>query len=154
MSRATETSDMKMTKASAGVVLLAGFLSAGCQTDSSTRTTKTSRSAMTSPATQPSSSITTTTTKAPAPRPTPPSPTPPAAATAATPVPEKDLTHVVSEDSPYYASSPAQGRPADGTLKAGTKVLVMMPRGSYSQVVTADGKRVYTTTSGLKPIGS
>jgi hypothetical protein len=74
--------------------------------------------------------------------------------TTTTPVPEKDLTHVLSQDEPYYATSPAQGKPADGTLKAGTKVLVMMPRGSYSQVVTADGKRVYTSTAGLKPIGS
>jgi hypothetical protein len=138
----------KMTKASAGAVLLAGVFSAGCQTDSSATTTTRTGAPMSAPATQPSSSSMTTTstmTKAPAPA---------APVTATTPVPEKDLTHVVSEDSPYYASSPAQGRPADGTLKAGTRVLVMMPRGAYSQVVTADGKRVYTTTSGLKPIGS
>jgi hypothetical protein len=147
---------MKMIKASAGVgvALLAGFLSAGCQNDSSA-TTKTTTATMSSPATRPTASMTPTTTmkKASAPAPAP-AVAPAVAVTGMTPVPEKDLTHVVSEDSPYYASSPAQGKPADGTLKAGTKVLVMMPRGAFSQVVTADGKRVYTTTSGLKPIGS
>src|SRR3954469_13164526 len=47
-----------------------------------------------------------------------------------------DLTHVVTADTPYYKSSPAQGKTADGTLKGGTKVLLLMPMGSYSQVQT------------------
>jgi hypothetical protein len=150
---------MNVMKASAGVVLMAGLLSAGCQNDSSAsaRASK----PMTSPPPA-ESSVTMRMTKTPPaantpapPRTAAPAPAPaPTVAETTTPVPEKDLTHVLSQDEPYYASSPAQGRPADGTLKAGTKVLVMMPRGSYSQVVTADGKRVYTSTAGLKPIGS
>jgi hypothetical protein len=76
-----------------------------------------------------------------------------AAPPAVTPIPDKDMTHVLASDEPYYAMSPAQGKPADGTLKAGTKVLVVMPRGSHSQVMTADGKRVYTNTAGLKAVG-
>jgi len=143
---------MKAIKASTGVALLAGVLCGGCQKDTSASASAKSSEPMAKP--QAESSVTMTTT-------TPPPTAPPLAAPAAavavtttTPVPEKDLTHVLSRDEPYYASSPAQGRPADGTLKAGTKVLVMMPRGSYSQVVTADGKRVYTSTAGLKPIGS
>jgi len=143
---------MKAIKASTGVALLAGVLCGGCQKDTSASASAKSSEPMAKP--QAESSVTMTTT-------TPPPTAPPLAAPAAavavtttTPVPEKDLTHVLSRDEPYYASSPAQGRPADGTLKAGTKVLVMMPRGSYSQVVTADGKRVYTSTAGLTPIGS
>ena len=131
-----------MMKTSAAVALLSGAVLAGCESNKS-ETAKALPSDMKAPATQPA-----VTTMTPAKSATPASPAP-----AVTPVPEKDLTHVVSTDSPYYASSPAQGRPADGTLKAGTKVLVMMPRGPYSQVVTADGRRVYTTTAGLKPVG-
>jgi hypothetical protein len=146
---------MKAIKASTGVVLLAGVLCAGCQKDSSAGASAKSSEPMAKP--QAAESSTMTTTKAPPPTSTPPIAAPaaaPVAVATTTPVPEKDLTHVLSKDEPYYASSPSQGRPADGTLKAGTKVLVMMPRGSYSQVVTADGKRVYTSTAGLKPIGS
>ena len=150
---------MEMTKAFAGVAVLAGLLSAGCQSDSSASAKATGPK--TTPAPAESSVTMTTTTKAPPAAPPPTRTTTPAPAPAAapvvaattTPLPEKDLTHVLNQDEPYYASSPAQGRPADGTLKAGTKVLVMMPRGSYSQVVTADGKRVYTSTAGLRPIG-
>jgi len=147
---------MKAIKASTGVALLAGVLCGGCQKDTSASASAKSSEPIAKP--QAESSVTmTTTTKAPPPTSTPPvaaAAAAPVVVTATTPVPEKDLTHVLSRDEPYYASSPAQGRPADGTLKAGTKVLVMMPRGSYSQVVTADGKRVYTSTAGLKPIGS
>ena len=147
---------MKMIKASAGVALLAGFLSAGCQTDSSAGAKATGRMSNPPPPESSATMTTTTTTRMPPAAPPPArvaAPAPARGAEATTPVPEKDLTHVLSKDEPYYASSPAQGRPADGTLKAGTKVLVMMPRGSYSQVVTADGKRVYTSTAGLTPIG-
>jgi hypothetical protein len=77
----------------------------------------------------------------------------PAPAVAAVAVPEKDMTHVVTKDEPYFAATPAQAKKADGTLKAGTKVVLMMPRGPYAQVMTADGKRVYTSTAGLSPVG-
>ena len=77
----------------------------------------------------------------------------PAAATEAA-IAEKDMTHVVSKDESYFGSMPMAGKKPDGTLKAGTKVVVLMPRGGYSQVMTADGKRVYTTTAALKPVGS
>ena len=82
----------------------------------------------------------------------PTTPAPAAAAEAA--IAEKDMTHVVSKDESYFGSMPAAGKKPDGTLKAGTKVVVLMPRGGYSQVMTADGKRVYTTTAALKPVGS
>jgi hypothetical protein len=63
------------------------------------------------------------------------------------------MTHVLTKDEAYYATSPAQARSPDGTLKAGTKVVLLMPRGSYSQVMTADGKRAYVSTASLKPVG-
>ena len=69
-------------------------------------------------------------------------------------VPDKDMTHVLTQDEAYYATSPAQAKKPDGTLKAGTKVVLLMPRGSYAQVMTGDGKRVYTSTAALKPVGS
>ena len=63
-----------------------------------------------------------------------------------------DLTHIVTTDTPYYKSSPSQGKPADGTFKSGTKVLLLMPMGSYSQVQTESGTKGYVTTESLKPI--
>ena len=81
-------------------------------------------------------------------------PTTPAPAAAEAAIAEKDMTHVVSKDESYFGSMPMAGKKPDGTLKAGTKVVVLMPRGGYSQVMTADGKRVYTTTAALKPVGS
>lgn len=128
---------MDRLNASAVVVLLALGAGFGCKSESSEPTSSKSMS----PAATPTAASPTTMPSA-----------APMATTAA--VPEKDMTHVLTGDQPYYATSPAQGRPPEGTLKAGTKVVLVMPRGSYSQVMTADGKRVYTSTAALKPVGS
>ena len=66
----------------------------------------------------------------------------------------KDMTHVLTKDEPYYTVDPAAGSatPA-GTLKAGSKVLVIIPGAPYSQVVTDMGVSAYTMTEGLKPLG-
>ena len=111
--------------------LLTGIVCTGCAKDSKSDDTP---------------AKTTQTTAAPTTKPA-------AAASATAAVPDKDMTHVLTKDEPFYATSPAQARQPDGTLKAGTKVVVLMPRGSYSQVMTADGKRVYTSTAALKPVG-
>ncbi len=42
-------------------------------------------------------------------------------------LPDKDMTHTLSADSPYFKSMPAKDAKPDGTWKAGTKVLVMIP---------------------------
>jgi hypothetical protein len=63
-----------------------------------------------------------------------------------------DLTHVVTKDSPYFASSPTQKRAPDGTFKAGTKVLLLMPMGSYSQVQAENGVKGYVATEGLQSL--
>ena len=63
-----------------------------------------------------------------------------------------DLTHVLTKDSPYYKATPAQAKPADGTLKSGTKLLLLTPSGSYSQVWAENGVKAYVATDNLKPI--
>jgi hypothetical protein len=62
-----------------------------------------------------------------------------------------DLTHVLTKDSPYYKSSPMQGKAPDGTFKSGTKVLLLMPMGSYSQVQAESGVKGYVPTDSLQP---
>src|SRR4051812_4810854 len=62
-----------------------------------------------------------------------------------------DLTHVLTKDSPYYKSSPMAGKAPDGTFKGGTKVLLLMPMGSYSQVQSETGVKGYVATDSLQP---
>ena len=131
---------MKMTKLAA-TALLMGVACVGCAKDEKkdpepAMKTTTSTPAMASPATKPTATVKATTPAAPT-----------------TTVPDKEMTHVLTKDEPYYVLSPAQAKAPDGTLKAGTRVIVLMPRGSYSQVMTGDGKRVYTSTAALKPVG-
>jgi hypothetical protein len=125
---------MKTIQLSAVALAVAGMMSAGagCHSESPPGAETKATPAIASPTTRPA--VTATTPAAPA-------------------IPDKDLTHVLAADEPYYATPPAQGKAADGTLKAGTKVLVVMPRGGYSQVMTPDGRRVYTSTAGLQPVG-
>ena len=138
---------MKLFNATTAFALTLAAAAAGCSSESKTEApaSDTSPGTMT-PTTKP------VTTMAPA-KSAPATPAAPAA-TATAAIAEKDMTHVVSDDEPYFASMPSPGKRSDGTLKAGTKVVVLMPRGGYSQVMTADGKRIYTTTAALKPVGS
>jgi hypothetical protein len=69
--------------------------------------------------------------------------------------PAKDMTHALTKDEPYFTVEPggtSTPTPA-GTLKAGSKVLVIIPGAPYSQVVTDTGISAYTMTEGLKPLG-
>lgn len=50
------------------------------------------------------------------------------------PEPEPDPTHIASADAEYYTDSPAQMRPADGTIANGTAVAVLKRAGSYARV--------------------
>lgn len=92
------------------------------------------------PATQPSATIVSNQGKEPAP---PVVMQKPAAAS---------MTHVMTKDEPYYESMPAADTKSPGTLKSGTKVLLMVPGAPYSQVLTEDGATVYTMTDGIDPI--
>ena len=60
------------------------------------------------------------------------------------------FSHVIAAETEYYESSPAQGRPADGKLKAGTKVIVIEKAGSYVRVKSADGIIGYVAAGSLK----
>jgi len=60
--------------------------------------------------------------------------------------------HVIAAETEYYESSPAQGRPADGKLKAGTKVIVIEKAGSYVRVKSAAGIIGFVAAGSLKPI--
>lgn len=62
------------------------------------------------------------------------------------------MTHVLSKDEPYYPSMPGADAKAIGTLKSGTKCLVMVPGDPDSKVLTEDGATVYVPTDGLEPI--
>ena len=67
---------------------------------------------------------------------------------------EKDMTHEVTAETPVFGSMPVA---ADATpavmLKAGDKVLVVVPRGKYAQITTVGGVKGYVATASLKPIG-
>jgi len=67
--------------------------------------------------------------------------------------PAKDMTHVLEKDEPYFTSEPGPSATPAGTLKAGSKVLVIIPGAPYSQVMTDTGVSAYTVTDGLKPLG-
>lgn len=65
-------------------------------------------------------------------------------------VAEKDMTHELAED---CVCGTEMGGPMNaGTLKKGTKVMLMMP-GSSAQVMTADGKKVFVDGSKLRALG-
>lgn len=64
----------------------------------------------------------------------------------------KDATHVLKTDSPFYASMPSTGDKPEGTWKAGTPLLVMVPGAPYSQVKTASGTEAYVPTMNLKSV--
>jgi hypothetical protein len=80
----------------------------------------------------------------------------PAAPAAMAPAPAaKDMTHVMTMDEPYFDSMPMGASPAStGTLKKGTKLLLMTPGAPYSKVLTETGMTVYTVTDGFDPIST
>ncbi|HEX5105245.1 MAG TPA: serpin family protein [Pirellulaceae bacterium] len=61
-------------------------------------------------------------------------------------------THLIAADTPYYKSGPQQGRPADGTLKAGTRVQLVKAAGSFSQVKADSGVVAYVAAQSLTPV--
>jgi hypothetical protein len=64
-------------------------------------------------------------------------------------------THVLTKDEPYYKELPAAATaPSDGTLKAGTKILVFVPSVPYCKVGLEDGTSVYVATEGIDPINN
>jgi hypothetical protein len=118
---------MRSMKASLSVLLIGGaFVAVGCASKPAPE--------MTPPTTAPAVAV-----------------TPPAVALKAPA--EKDLTHVLTKDEPYFSDAPTPGATPAGTLKEGSKVLVLIPGADYSQVTTDKGVSAYTATDGLKPLG-
>ena len=67
---------------------------------------------------------------------------------------KSEFTHVVVTDAPYYTTGPQQSRPADGTLRAGTRVKLLddEPEGSYFEVESGTGIVAYIASSALQPL--
>ena len=65
-------------------------------------------------------------------------------------VAEKDMTHELAAD--CMCGTEMGGPMNAGTLKKGTKVMLMMP-GSNAQVMTADGKKLFVDGSKLRALG-
>jgi hypothetical protein len=61
------------------------------------------------------------------------------------------FTHVATTDTEYYVSGPAQARPPEGTVKAGTRVRVLQEAGSYTRIETEDGITGYVARATLSP---
>jgi serpin B len=64
--------------------------------------------------------------------------------------PLKPHSHVIAADTAYYTTGPQQGRPPDGTFKAGTQVNVLKNAGSYTLVRSVDGIEAYVAEDVLK----
>ncbi len=60
------------------------------------------------------------------------------------------LDHVLATDAEFYRDSPAQGRPPDGTWKAGTRVKVLSRDGSYWRVQTEDGVDAHVSADAVR----
>jgi hypothetical protein len=72
----------------------------------------------------------------------------PTTPTVTKPAPAKVMTHYMSSDQPCYMK---MGGDSCGTLKKGTKLLVLIP-GSMAQVETEDGKTLWTKIDGIEAI--
>jgi len=66
--------------------------------------------------------------------------------------PYKEATHVLTKDSPYYLSNPANNQAPDGMWGKGTQVLVTTPMAAFSKVKIGDGKtEAYVPTANIDP---
>ncbi|MEE2962320.1 MAG: hypothetical protein VYA34_16420 [Myxococcota bacterium] len=60
-------------------------------------------------------------------------------------------THTVQDETPYYATSPQQGRPPEGNLAKDTKVMVSdESTGSYVWMEAENGRKGWVAASALK----
>lgn len=65
--------------------------------------------------------------------------------------PSKELTHTVTNQTPYYAQGPQQGAPPDGHFNVGTKLLIHAKTiGEYVLVEDAQGKKGYIDKNHVK----
>jgi hypothetical protein len=64
---------------------------------------------------------------------------------------DNESGYTLTIETPYYKSSPQQGRAPDGKFAPGTKVNLLKRGGPYSLVQSANGIRVYVSTDALQP---
>jgi hypothetical protein len=75
-------------------------------------------------------------------------------ATPTPPAPAKVMTHELTKDQPFFVDMPTgPNPPSQGLLRAGSKVLLLIPGAEYSQIETDMGITYFTPTDGLKPLG-
>ena len=63
-----------------------------------------------------------------------------------------EFTHTINIDTEYYTGGPQQARPPDGTMKAGTKVILVEEAGSYCRVRSEDGVDGYVAAGSLEAV--
>ncbi|MGH9628074.1 MAG: hypothetical protein ACRD7E_07005 [Bryobacteraceae bacterium] len=62
-------------------------------------------------------------------------------------------TYTITREQPYYLKRPVKTSEPDGTLPAGSRVLLISKGGAHMSLVEdADGSRVWTSSAGLRPI--
>jgi len=63
-------------------------------------------------------------------------------------------THVISEEQPYYLKRPGKTSEPAGNVPAGSQVFLLSKgRGEMALVQDTKGRRIYTASAGLRPIG-
>ncbi|HEU4412612.1 MAG TPA: hypothetical protein VFS43_45635 [Polyangiaceae bacterium] len=62
-------------------------------------------------------------------------------------------THQLVSHEPYYCEGPAQSRPPEGTLPAGTKCTIAQSAGSYARVIAETGVTAYVAVGALVELG-
>ena len=92
-----------------------------------------------------------------------PSPAPPPETPTSAPVPVEQPAeapasgafsgHALPADTEYYRDGPQQSRPPDGTLKAGTKVMVIEDAGSYCRIRSENGIVAFIAADAIRPPG-
>lgn len=65
---------------------------------------------------------------------------------------QNDYTHIVIRETPFYETSPQQGRSPDGKLQRGDKVRLTQNNSNYPQVELKNGKVVFVDRESLKKI--
>lgn len=68
--------------------------------------------------------------------------------------PPARLSHVLPHEQPYHYAAASVDQSPDGTLTAGTEVLLLdQGTGPWCQVLTGQGLCVFTACAGLKALG-
>ncbi|GAB3307606.1 S8/S53 family peptidase [Hymenobacter tenuis] len=61
-------------------------------------------------------------------------------------------THLITHETAYYVVGPQQGSPPDGSLTAGTPVVMLDEHSNYCRVQLPDGNAVFVESGALQPV--